>query len=207
MSDLFPETIVTDRLRMELVRPEHVDLFEFYEVAGNDPNIEAITEYMPWEPHATPNETREFVETVGEQYESGEGAAYVVRPRSGEPGAGEFAGTAGFGVEWDRHTLTPGTWLRTEFWGRGYSGERAAAMMDLAFDHLDLELVAVTAHVDNEKSNRAIEKYVESHGGRKEGVLRNWHVHDGDPADFYRYSVSNAEWAANPSDVTVEFTF
>ncbi|WP_290819545.1 GNAT family N-acetyltransferase [Halovivax sp.] len=205
MTQLFPETIETDRLRMEAVRPETVDLFEFYEHAGDDPDIEEITEHLTWDPHATPKETLDFVEEMGEKYASGEGASYVIRPREGEEGAGEFAGDAGFGVDWDRRSMGLGTWLRKPFWGRGYSGERAAAMMALAFDRLDLELVAVTAHVDNAKSNRAIEKYVEAHGGRKEGLLRNWAVHDGEPADFYRYSVSREEWAANPADVGVRF--
>lgn len=205
MAELFPETIETDRLRLEVIRPETVDVFEFYEHASAGPDVEEITEYLAWDPHATPKDTLDFVAERGEAFESSDGAAYVIRPKSDEDGAGEFAGDAGFDVDWDRRTMTLGVWLRPRFWGRGYSGERAAAMMTLAFERLDLELVAVTAHVDNEKSNRAIETYVEAHGGRRDGLLRNWRVHDDDPADFYRYSISREEWAANPTDVEVTF--
>ncbi|WP_247731347.1 GNAT family N-acetyltransferase [Halovivax limisalsi] len=205
MTDLFPETIRTERLRLELLHPETVDLLELYEAAGTRPDVEEVTRYLTWDAHQTPKDTLEFVEFAGEQYDEGDGATYVVRPREGEDGAGTLAGAAGCSVEWDRRTMVLGTWLSKPFWGRGYSGERAAAMLELAFDRLDLELVAVTAHVDNEKSNRAIEKYVEAHGGRREGTLRNWHTFDGEPAAVNRYSVSKDEWDANRSDGEVAF--
>lgn len=205
MTTLFPETIRTDRLRMDLVRSDGIDLFEFYEHAAHDPDIEEITRYLTWDPHDTPKDTLEFVEHVGKQYREAEGATYAIRPREGEDGAGEFAGVAGFGVDWDRRTMTLGTWLRKPFWGRGYSGERATAMMRLAFDRLDLDLVVITAHVDNEKSNRAIKRYVEGHGGRREGTLRNREVYGDEPVDVHRYSVSCEEWAANYGDEPIEF--
>jgi RimJ/RimL family protein N-acetyltransferase len=85
-------------------------------------------------------------------------------------------------------------WLRKPFWGRGYSGERAAALMELAFERLDLELVAVTHLVGNEKSRRAIEKYVEAHDGRHEGRLRNRDATGEDPRDLHRYTVSAEEY-------------
>ena len=205
MTALFPKTIVTDRLRLELVHPDTVDPFELYEHAGKGPDIDEITEYLTWDPHRTPKDSLDFIEHIGGRYDDAEGASYVIRPRDGESGAGDFAGDAGFGVDWDRRSMELGTWLRKPFWGRGYSGERAAAMMELAFDRLDLELVAVTAHVDNDQSNRAITKYVEAHGGRREGLLRNWQVLDGQPDDFYRYSVAREEWEANREDSVVRF--
>ncbi|MFC4248848.1 GNAT family N-acetyltransferase [Natribaculum luteum] len=202
MGSLFPETIETDRLRLEAIH-DVVDPLEYYEICSADPDIDEVTTYLTWDPHETPKETLEFLETVAEKYENGDGGSYLIRPREGEDGAGEIAGDAGFDVDWDRQTMTLGVWLRKRFWGRGYSGERAAALMYLAFERLDLELVAVTAHVDNEKSNRAIERYTEAHGGGRDGLLRNWRVQDGDPVDCYRYSVSREEWRANPTDVSV----
>lgn len=203
MSDLFPETIETDRLRLEVLRPETVDVHELYEHCSSDPGIEEATEYVMWDPHRTPKETVDHVERSGEQYESNEGASYVIRPREGEDGAGEIAGNTGFDVDWDRRSMTLGIWLRKRFWGRGYSGERAAALMYVAFEHLDLDLVEVEAFVDNDRSKRAIEKYTEAHGGGRDGVLRNWRVQDGDPIDCVRYSVSRSEWEATPTDGTV----
>ncbi|HKL28167.1 MAG TPA: GNAT family protein [Natrialbaceae archaeon] len=204
---LFPETIETERLRLERLDRSTSVLEQYDYVNVEAPNVDEITEYMTWSPHETPNETREFLEGVTEGWENGERAEYAVLPREGEPRAGEYAGSAGIGIDWDRRTATLGMWLRKPFWGRGYSGERAAALMHLAFDRLDLEMVAVTHQVGNEKSRRAIEKYVDRFGGRREGRFRNFEPHlDGGAVDSVRYTVSREEWTTNrPNDLDVVF--
>lgn len=205
MSELFPERFETDRLRFEVLRPETTDIFELYEICSSDEEIEEVTRFLTWDPHETPKETLEFVERMAEAYENGEGGSYHIRPKEGEDRAGEIAGNCGFDVDWDRRTMRLGIWLRKRFWGRGYSGERATAFFALAFDRLDLELVEVDAHTANDRSNHAISKYVEAHGGSRDGLFRNWRVHDGAPVDLYRYSVSKTEWESAPSTVSVTF--
>ena len=205
-SDLFPERVETDRLVLEPLTPEYVDVLAFYRHASrHNPHIEEITEYLTWEPHATPKETLEFLESRAEAWDAGEDASYVVRPKEGaensddaggdREGADEIAGAAGLHPDWDRRTATLGTWLRKPFWGRGYSGERAAALMEVAFDRLDLAVVAVTHHADNEKSRRSIERYVEAHGGQREGLLRNGGVSPDGPVDVERYTVTRDQWS------------
>jgi len=91
-------------------------------------------------PHETKKETLEFLERGRERWEDNEAASYVIRPREGEDdGAGEIAGFGGFSVDWEKRTAVLGTWLRKRFWGRGYSGERAAALVEVAFENLDLD--------------------------------------------------------------------
>lgn len=195
MTDLFPERIETDRLVLEPLAPEYVDVLEFYRlVSHHNPNIEEITEYLSWEPHGTPRETLDFLESRAEARRDGEDASYVVRTRDGEPLAGEIAGAAGLHPDWERRTGTLGTWLRKPLWGQGYSGERAAALMEVAFDRLDLEVVAVTHYAGNDKSRRAIEKYVERFGGQHEGLLRNWAPGPDGPVDVRRYTVTREQW-------------
>ena len=194
---LFPETIESDRLRYEAVRPETFDPFEMYEhVKPDAPRIDEVTRFLTWDPHATLKETAEFVEHAGEQFDSGEGGHYAISPTTGTH-EGEFVGTAGITVEWDRRLATFGLWLRPAVWGNGYSGERAARLFELAFDRLELEAVAVEHHPDNENSERAIERYVERFGGRREGRLRNAAATQaGDVYDTVRYTVTREEWAA-----------
>ncbi|OSO98854.1 GNAT family N-acetyltransferase [Halorubrum ezzemoulense DSM 17463] len=192
---MFPETIETDRLRLEVRSPEHVDLDECYRICSSDPGIDEVTEFVTWDPHETKKETLEFLERGRERFEEGEAATYVIYPREGEDGAGEIAGFGGFGVDWEKRTATLGTWLRKRLWGRGYSGERAAALAEVAFADLDLDVVAVGHHPDNEKSRRAIERYVDRLGGRREGRLRNELVYaDGTVHDEVRYTISQSEW-------------
>ncbi|WP_436931900.1 GNAT family N-acetyltransferase [Halosimplex halobium] len=202
MSDLFPDRVQTERLVLEAATTETLDPLDLYEhVREGAPHVDEITEHVTWDPHETPRETAEFLELVTEERENDEGATYVVRPKPGEDGAGELAGLTGFSVDWDAKTATFGTWLRKRFWGRGYSGERAAALMGVAFDRLDLDAVVVCVHEDNEKSRKAVSRYVEAHGGHREGLLRRFEVNqDGSVADVHRFTVTAAEYRAATDD-------
>ncbi|WP_418286214.1 GNAT family N-acetyltransferase [Halorubrum sp. DTA46] len=194
---MFPETIETDRLRLEPRWPEHVDLGECYRICSSDPGIDEVTEHVTWEPHETIRETEEFLRRGRERWDDREAAEYVIRPRESEDGADEIAGFTGFDVDWETGTATLGVWLRKRFWGRGYSGERAAALVRVAFEELDLDIVAVSHHPDNEQSRRAVEGYVDRLGGRREGRLRNTlEFVDGSVHDEVRYTISQAEWRA-----------
>jgi RimJ/RimL family protein N-acetyltransferase len=208
MTDLFPGRIETDRLVLEPLTTDTVDTLAFYDhVRVGAPHVDEVTEHLTWGPHETPKETREFVEAVTEEREAGDGATYVIRPGEGESGGGEIAGVAGIGVDWDAQTATLGTWLRKRFWGRGYSGERAAALIRMAFERLDLQAVVVTVQKGNEKSRKAVSRYVEAHGGRREGLLRNYQTdQDGTPVDVHRYTITRGEYeaSAGATDATGE---
>ena len=198
MTALFPDRIETERLILEPLST--VDVHRFYEICAKDDGIEEVTEYMPWSPHETPKETAEHLEDSADNWTDNEHAGYVIRPREGEDGAGEIAGDTALHVDWDRRLGIMGLWLRKRFWGRGYSGERAAALLAVAFDELDLEVVAVSHMVGNENSRKAIERYVEAHGGTHEGLLRNYVTEDlerGGGADAHRYTITAEEFESN----------
>lgn len=193
---LFPDHLETDRLRLERLCHANVDLAEFYRICSGDDAIEEVTQYMPWDPHETIKETNDFIDTTETNWDDGTRATYLIRPRTDEPKAGEIAGTGALGVDWERRTGSLGVWLRKPFWGRGYSGERAGALMALAFERLDLDLVAVSHHHENDRSQRAIEKYVEKYGGQREGTIRNGLAYqDGRVVDEVRYSIAQDEYA------------
>lgn len=191
---MFPETIETDRLELQRLGPDTVDPLTLYDHAGVEaPDIDEITAYLSWEPHDSPKVTHDFLSESRQAWDDREAAQFVIRPRAGEDGAGEIAGCTGLHVDWERKRGTLGIWLRKRFWGRGYSGERAEALLEVAFERLDLDVVAVTHRVDNDNSRRAIERYVERFGGRREGTIRNELVGD-EPEDVGRYSISQAEY-------------
>ena len=196
MSTLFPERIETDRLLLEPATTETLDPLDLYEhVREGAPHIDEITEYVTWDPHETPKVTAEFLELITEQRGNNEGATYVVRPREGEEGAGELAGLSGISVDWDAETAEFGAWFRKPFWGRGYSGERAAAFMRVAFERLTLSAVVVTVFGGNERSRKAVSRYVEAHGGRHEGLLRNFQTaEDESAADVHRFTITAEEY-------------
>ena len=184
----------SERLRYERLHPDDVDPYELYDHAkAGAPAIDEITRWVTWEPYGTPKEAADWIDRCGVAFDDGEDATYVLRPTEGDR-AGEFAGLAGLHPDWDRRIATLGVWLRKPFWGRGYSGERAARMLELAFERLDLEVVTVSHDPENDNSRAAIQRYVDRFGGREEGRIRNDLVINGEPRDSVRYSIAREEY-------------
>lgn len=192
---MFPETLTTERLRLERACREAVDVDEFHRIRSSDDGIESVAEYLPWEPHDTRAETVALLDRIEREWETGEVARYFVRPNESEPNAGELAGVAKLDVDRSRRAGSLGIWLRKRFWGRGYSGERAGALLDLAFDRLDLAVVEVIHQDGNDRSRQAIERYLETYGGSYDGVLRNWRAHGDVVVDAHRYTITAEEYA------------
>ncbi|MFP9192954.1 GNAT family N-acetyltransferase [Natrialbaceae archaeon A-CW1-1] len=191
---MFPEHIETERLRFERISHDTVDVFELHELYADGDDAEELFEYWDSSPHETVKETYDYVDEAEQIWDDVEGAKYVIRPNEGEDGADVIAGTTGLYPDWKNRSANLGILLEKRFWGRGYSGERADALLSVAFDRLDLELV-VAAHIDgNEKSRRAINKYVERYGGQYEGLLRNWIPLTDTVADVHRYAISREEY-------------
>lgn len=192
---LFPEEMTSDRLRYTALRPDTMDPFELYTHTKADaPGIDRVTRFLFWDPYQTPKEAADWIGRCGDVFERNEEVTYIVRPTAGSR-SGAFAGLTGLQVDWDRRMATLGMWLLPPFWGNGYSRERAGRLFELAFDRLDLEVVAVTADPENERSISSIEGYIDQYGGRREGVIRNDLVVDGEPRDSVRFSVTATEWA------------
>lgn len=185
----------TDRLRLVRLCRENTPTRELYRwLKADAPAMDEIREYVAWEPHRTVKDTHEYLTEVEERWESREQATYAMYPREGEDGAGTLAGVTNLDVGWEKRAGEPGVWLGKPSKGRGYSGERAAALMELAFEGLDLKLVGATHQDGDEKSERAVEKYVETHGGQYDGVLRNWIPKGDEVRDIHRYTVSREQY-------------
>ncbi|MFC4406586.1 GNAT family N-acetyltransferase [Haloarchaeobius iranensis] len=211
---MFPDRIETERLVLEHESPADADLFERYRHLSTDATDPEAFEYIPVSPHEHPQDTAEMLGHRHERWVDGIGATYVVRPKDGASevqhasdgragdarDAGPPAGEAELLADWEHRSAYFAFGLRKRFWGRGYSGERAAALVSLAFDRLDLELVSVTHLAANENSRRAVEKYVDRFGGRREGTVRNQITLDDEPVDTVRYSISRAEYEASDPD-------
>lgn len=215
---MLPSVIETERLRLEQLGRDNLDVLEYYEVCSSDPGIDEVTEYLSWQPHENPKETADNLEEAEELWQNREAAGYVVRPRSPNgdwtvnPRAvpdddyGPLAGVTGLKFDWGRQLASMGLWLRKPFWGRGYSSEKAPALMALAFERLDLQIVEMSHDPDNDKSRDAIQKWVERFGGRREGRFRNFDEGEDGPVDQVRYTVGNDEWEQHrPDTLQVRF--
>jgi RimJ/RimL family protein N-acetyltransferase len=213
---VFPHEIETERLRLVRLTRATVPTAELYQHMRTEaPHMSEVSEYAMWDPHETPKDTHDFLVAVEEQWDEREQATYAIFAREDGDGnasdgdesatdyddrrsdetAGEIlVGTTNLDFDWDRRSAELGIWLRRRFWGRGYSGERAAALLDLAFDRLHLELVGASHRTGNERSRRAIEKYVQRFGGQHDGVLRDFFPRDGEVGNLHRYTISREQY-------------
>ena len=181
---MFPEYVGTERLVLERLCRENVGVDELYALFSGQ-EAGRVFEHLAQSPYRTPREPRDALEKAEERWDAGGRAEYAVRE-----GGDRLVGTTALVPDWERRTAWLGLILHPDVWGRGYSGERAAALLELAFERLDLELVAVTHDADNEKSRRAIEKYVERFGGSRDALLRNWYPADDGTSDEVRYTIT-----------------
>lgn len=175
--DVFPEVIVTDRLKLERLSYEVLDVRELYEMYSELEDYE--TEFVRFDSYESRIEAKEYLDSSMEKFDSGESAGYAMFLQEdveleGVESEGEvFVGTTGFSPKWDQSIAESGVFLLEEYWGFGFSTERGVAMLELAFVEFDFEYWISRCHPDNDGSISAIEKYVVESGGRRVGQLPN----------------------------------
>jgi len=68
--------------------------------------------------------------------------------------------------------------------------------MELAFERLNLGVVTASHADDNERSRRAIEKYIDEYGGQHDGINRSA-PKEGEIETYHQYSVTKTEYRAS----------
>lgn len=155
----------TERLVLDAAGPRFArELFESY---GRDPEV---TRYLLWEPHASIDETIDFLRDSVRSWREGDAFVWGIRERAegGEPGP--LVGMIGLrpGSEHDQ----VGYALTRDRWGRGYMTEALARVLEEATGPMGMERVGITVHPDNEGSIRVLEKA----GLTREGTVDDHHV-------------------------------
>jgi [ribosomal protein S5]-alanine N-acetyltransferase len=168
------------RLALRTPRPEDADaLFEL----GRDPEV---VRFFSWGPYQDRAEAAAFIDRVVTERPW---ELFIVDPDDrpiGLTGLSELS-------ERDRRAVV-GTWLGRAHWGTGANAESKALILHVAFRVLDLLRVTAYAHPENVRSLAALEKL----GFTREGVLRNWHVHRGEPRDVAILGLLREEWERGP---------
>lgn len=196
MNAMFPDPVRTPSLRLTPLSPDAVDVFEFYDLfAATTEGTAEVYEYLPMEPFATPKDALDLLEGAEAEWAEAAAAKYGVWPSEDE-----MAGMAALTPEWDRRRASLAVILARPHWGKGYAGECATALTRVAFDRLDLELVTLGYDEGNERSKRAIERFVERWGGQYDGVRRNATVRDDEVVDAHEYSVTREAFDRERTD-------
>ncbi len=163
---------------------------------GSDPEV---TRFFSWGPYTRVEQPLGFVASLDSQRAAGERLEFVVVD-SGDRPIG-ITGLSEFSLR-DRRAVV-GTWFGRAHWGTGANRESKALVLALAFEGLGLGRVTAWANPENGRSVRALERL----GFVSEGVLRQWHVHEGVPKDVAVLRVLRGEWQEGPlagMPVTIE---
>jgi ribosomal-protein-alanine N-acetyltransferase len=173
--------------RLTLRCPTPGDAGALFEL-GSDPEV---VRFFSWGPYQERAEAEAFVDRLARERDAGERLELVIERRAdgrllGLTGLSEFSPR-------DRRAVI-GTWLGREHWGTGVNRESKALVLALAFRGLGLERVSAYAHPDNVRSLAALERL----GFTREGVLRAWHRHAGEPRDVAILGLLRGEWESGP---------
>ncbi|MDF2906798.1 MAG: hypothetical protein K0R34_2119 [Herbinix sp.] len=159
------------------------DLEDFYEYAKN-PNIGPNA---GWPPHSNSEVSKEILMSFMENEEVW---AIVYKEHN------KVIGSIGLHKDQLRTTTDVkmlGYVLSEDYWGLGIMPEAAGAVVDYAFQYLDISLLTVQHHYRNVRSKRVIEKL----GFRYEGTLRHCtKIFDGTIHDLSCYSMTKDEFLA-----------
>jgi RimJ/RimL family protein N-acetyltransferase len=193
---MYPETIRTSRLTLERCTAENVDLRTLHgmfdaERDGADGDLA----YLPWEPHETLYDTKQWIDEQDRRWHECEGATYVMRARDCmDAEAGTLVGVTTFETYWERKAGEQIVFLRRPFYGQGLFAESCYEFLKRAFTDMGLELMIGDAVEGNERARELFGKGVESFGGQYDGVLRNRMPTEDGVKDVHRYTVTREQY-------------
>jgi RimJ/RimL family protein N-acetyltransferase len=138
----------------------------------------------PWSERAR---AERFIEACGRMAQDGSGARLAMDRVSDKA----FIGWCAL-VRWnpDYRSASMGYCLDDAAWGQGYATEAGRAVLQWAFDTLDLNRVQAETDTRNAASARVLEKL----GFVREGTLREDCVVNGEVSDSWVYGLIRREW-------------
>ena len=178
-------TLHTDRLQL---RPfSTTDADALYALHSNA----HVLRYWDSPPWTEPERAERFIAACRQLADEGTGARLAIDRASD----GAFLGWCGL-TQWnpDYRSASLGYCLGEAAWGQGYATEAAYAVLQWAYDTLDLNRVQAEADTRNAASARVLEKL----GFVREGTLREDCVVNGDVSDSWVYGLIRREWRPSP---------
>jgi len=174
-------TLRTERLRLRPFRDADADaLFALQSNAH-------VLRYWDSSPWTDPAHAERFIQKCRQMAHEGTGVRLAI---DREPDAA-FLGWCTLS-RWnpDFRSAALGYCLGDTAWGHGYATEGAAAVLQWAFDTLDLNRVQAETDTRNVASARVLEKL----GFVREGTLREDVVVNGDVSDSWVFGLLRREW-------------
>ena len=174
-------TLETERLILRKVASEDAeDMFAY----ASNPNV---AEHVTWDPHQNLNESMEIINRILTRYKENGISPWGIVLRS----SNKFISTCGF-FDWSsKHNRAEIAYAISEtYWGQGYTTEAARSVIDLGFNHGQLNRIEARCKIPNIGSARVMEKC----GMTFEGILRQHVSLKNQYHDMKLYSILRHEW-------------
>jgi RimJ/RimL family protein N-acetyltransferase len=181
LMSLSTPTLRTARLRLRPFNAADADaLFALHSSAS----VLRYWDAPPWSERAR---AERFIAACREMADEGSGSRLAIERVSD----GAFIGWCSL-TRWnpDYRSASLGYCLHDAAWGYGYATEAASALLEWAFDTLDLNRVQAETDTRNAASARVLEKL----GFVREGTLREDCVVNGEVSDSWVYGLIRREW-------------
>ena len=180
-SDKPQPTLTTDRL---LVRPATLADAPRLQALVSDRAIADTTASIP---HPYPEGGAEtFIATHGPRWTAGTGIVFCAALRESD----DLIGVIGLDLNPANDSAELGYWIGLPYWGKGYTTESAAAVVDFAFGVVGLNRIYALHMTRNPASGRVMEKL----GLQPEGLLRQAIRKWGRYEDLAVRSMLRSEW-------------
>ncbi|MAF82909.1 MAG: GNAT family N-acetyltransferase [Gammaproteobacteria bacterium] len=176
MKRQLPEEIETPRLLLSA--PVADDAGRIFSAYAQD---QEVCLYMTWKPHESEATVCEFVQDCIHDWVSGSRFAYIIRYRD----SNLLIGMLDARVQED--VVDIGYVLARQHWGAGLMPEAIQGLAVAALSNQNINRIQATRHVDNNASQRALEKS----GFIQEGRLARHLIHPNispEPGPCYMYS-------------------
>src|SRR3954471_23029779 len=181
-------TLHTDRLRL---RPFTGGDAEALFALQSNAHVLRYWDAPPWSERAR---AERFITACQQMAEGGSGARLAIDRVSDRAFIGWCSPT-----RWnpDYRSASMGYCLDDAAWGHGYATEAARALLQWAFDTLDLNRVQAETDTRNVASARVLEKI----GFVREGTLREDCIVNGEVSDSFVFGLIRRDWEASSDDM------
>lgn len=174
-------TIETERLRLRHL--EESDTNSLFEIFSD----EEAMRFWSWTPFKERAQAAKLLADIHENFRQKSHFQWGIALRADDQVIGT---TTLFRFDDQSRRAELGYILNRRFWGRGYAGEALSALLDFAFDELNLNRL----EADIEPRNAASVKTVERLGFQKEGLLRERWIVEGETQDTAFYGLLKRDW-------------
>ncbi len=177
--------IETDRLIMRILTGDDIPfIFQIF-------SLEETNRYVSNPPVKNMNEAREIYEKYCKP------KPHLFRIGMVLKESGNLIGTLGlYSIDMEKRSATLGFDLLPDYWGHGYMTEACFALLDYAFEEMELNRIQASAEPENIRSVRVMERL----GFTREGILRQLDYYKGAFHDDVIFSMLGDEWKLKRND-------